>query len=62
MQTQPRRQPLRRWQATPAHRAKDCTIDTVGAVVYGNAAPTGRVIVRMAELSGALASGVAALL
>jgi 2-methylcitrate dehydratase PrpD len=52
-----------RFEDIPAavlRRAKDCTIDTVGAVVYGNAAPTGRVIVHMAELSGALASGVAA--
>ena len=42
-------------------RAKDWAIDTVGAVVYGNAAPAGRVIVHMVALSSALASGIAAL-
>jgi 2-methylcitrate dehydratase PrpD len=52
-----------RFEDIPAavlRRAKDRAIDTVGAVVYGNAAPAGRVVVHMAEFSSALASGVAA--
>jgi 2-methylcitrate dehydratase PrpD len=32
--------------ATVLRRAKDCVIDTVGAAVYGNAAPAGRIIVQ----------------